>query len=225
MTNQILVIWDEKPEWIDITNYGRRANVRTYHRLNWLCALANGQATLAGVGDAIGPATVAYAYFDPSGKGTVFGNKDENKVLTLKSTWQLLDGSKGDCATIAALMKCCLDQLGAIGSEVRYVFPCSRSWSKLEDVSFDYRNREQRQGPNGAYLSVRILGVGRAWNWSKWEGCCKFSGKYWMGSYGTFKPTAKKVLTETFAYPNDDSDDTHQAYEDMPDTVVPFPTR
>lgn len=90
--------------------------------MNWCTALAvgieGGENAKAEIGDAIGPDAVSGARFYPYN-------------YLLDTPWEIMDGNNADCGSFSALMKAELDQLGAKGANVMFVYSRHDSWKGL----------------------------------------------------------------------------------------------
>ena len=185
----------------------------TVKRVDWCTQLANGQDTLAKIGDAVGPDATGGERF---GSKSIFGPSP-----TLTTAWEVMDGNKADCGTLSTLMKYELDMLGATGSEVRFVFARHASWVGLSQPS----------PPDGTYLETDgsghelgiwfSSGLGRGWN--NYEGCCLFQSKWWEGGLGSSQTSAYNVLRHVADPNTSGSSNSHQCWDhDLP-TAVSYP--
>ena len=201
--------WTSGPHRIYVTYATPTGTEATEKRISWVCSLANGKATLAEIGDAIGPDATSHARFDPN--KSIFGNP------AMLTEWSVMDGTNADCGTLSTLMKSELDLVGALGSAVKYVYSRHDSWDRLVTDNPSFGDMEHRVPGNDATRLGFISG-----GWNNYEGCCLFQSKYWMGGAGAAEAKAVDVLHH-WVDPNTSATGNHQCYWDQPSQVVAYP--
>jgi hypothetical protein len=147
----------------------------TKSHIHYACTTANGATTLAQIGDMIGPNATGSGRFD----------LQNNHALT---PWLIIDTTpnlKSDCVSLCTLMKSAIQLLGDNSAEVWFVYACSNSWNNLANTS-SYANEI-------CVAHGHELGFWNGGN-NRYERCCRFQGKWWMGGIGISKPHPIEVL-------------------------------
>jgi hypothetical protein len=175
----------------------------TKAHIYYACSTAHGATTLAEIGNKIGPDAVANARFTLS----------NNHVNT---PWKIIDiPTKSDCVSLCELMKSAIELLGNDSAQIWYVYARHQSWNGLASTLSN-----QHESCSFARHNPHILGF---WNGglNKWEACCRFQNKWWMGGLGSAKDHPIEVL-RTVTSPNT-ANGHHQCGECSPPTPVSYP--
>jgi len=150
-------------------------NPPTQKRMAYICGstMAAGLSDTNSIVNTIGPATMNRINFGPftvaAGANHIYDNPWE-----VFGFWH--NGgyfTKGDCSTLAWLMKFELKMLGVDGAETVLVHPCSANWNALlGDAEFEFNapNRFQLVFYNGGGLNY-------------YEGGCRYNHVYWCAPF------------------------------------------
>lgn len=190
--------------------YNTPSGLITAKRANWCTTLAAGHDTLDGIGNAIGPDATSGNRFNAD--NSVYGDP-------ITWPWSVMDGTNADCGTLSWLMKYELDCLGATNVEVKFVYPRHASWNGLSSGAPP--GGYEQQGTNKLVIWVAGgSGAGR----NRYEGCCVFQSKWWMGGIGSATNSAYSVL-RYMADPNDSgsTNSSHQCWENDIFNYVTYP--
>jgi hypothetical protein len=138
----------------------------------------------------------------------------------MSNAWEVMDGVAADCGTLSSLMKNELEMLGVIGSEVRFVFPRHVNWDSL------YSTSPASSAHDGAgHDLIMWLGGAMMHGGNKYEGCCHFRSKYWMGGTGQWKPSAYLVFKFCIGDNKDGEYESHQCWENDYLKAVSYPAQ
>ena len=101
-----------------------------------------------------------------------------------------------------------LNLLGAIGSEVRYVFARHESWTGLSSTVRLANEFDENNHPLKIWF-----GHGSGAGENSYEGCCVFECKWWMGGTGTAKNNAGQVWWEVVRPNQNGKHKSHQYWQ------------
>ncbi len=183
----------------------------TAKRLDWCTRLASEKCTPAEIADVIGPDATGSSRF--SGEHSIH--------YDMRTAWEVLDGTEADCGTLSTLMKFELEQLGCNGAKVMYVYARHAGWQGLAQESPAGNETDKNGNLLDMWFAVPPLFEDGG---NRYEGCCVFQGKWWMGGIGRARSSARDVLFEV-TYPNKDGrTNSHQAWSNNTMKSVDYPT-
>lgn len=179
-------------------------------RVNFVTGVADGATSKASAGDQVGPDATAGGHF---GSNSI--NGDPNAPGNLASARLVMNGVRGDCGTLATLMKYELDLIGATGASVQYVHACHANWDSLLGPA-------EKDGERvlGMWFGD-VLGLGYGWN--NYEGCCEFEGKWWEGGNGVGAASAVAVLHDSCDPNVSGATNSHQCWSGATSVAVGYP--
>lgn len=184
----------------------------TAKRMAEVTARANGKDSVDSIGEAI---------------GTVTGARYDNTQSQITAPWATLDGNNtADCVSLSTLMKLELDALGCGGAQVKVVTARNSSWTGVSQ-SFDFKNPPQLEASPSDSTNTLWMYIPAPWPMNRFEGCCVFNNKWWMGGTGSAVSSDKEVLAK-MTCPNNaqcDSKTTvaRQAWRSAPLVAVKYP--
>jgi Tfp pilus assembly protein PilZ len=193
--------------------YDTPSGLITAKRVNWCTSLAAGKNTLDGIGNAIGQDAMSGNRFN-----------SDNSVYQDPATWpwSVMDGTNADCATLSWLMKYELDCVGATDAGVWFVYPRHTNWTGLSSQTVPPLASETNQ--YGGSLRIWIASGGSCEGLNRYEGCCVFQSKWWMGGEGQSTNSAYSVL-RYLADPNTNGNLSlnHQCWHNDTTNYVEYP--
>jgi hypothetical protein len=160
----------------------------TKGHIDYACTTANGATTLAGIGDKLGPPIMGQEFFWPKNPNNWISSDDAGRAWEIVDTKSRNNPLKGDCGLLAILMKKAIELLGDDTAKVGYVYARTTEWKGLvlnaPKTSHGYYTIEKN-----TFTLVYYSG-----GLNKYEGCCTFQNKWWMGGLGKSAESALDVL-------------------------------
>jgi hypothetical protein len=122
-------------------------------------------------------------------------------------------------------MKHELDLLGLIGAEVRFVYARHENWIGLSSTNSLANEKDALENELYIWFGSESIDPDQIIldQKNRYEGCCVFNGKWWMGGFGYAKDNAGQVWWTVVSPNQDGSRNSHQCWYNQPLLRVTHP--